>query len=271
MDQKELKKFIETVRPFTPKRLYKYRSMKSEGVEDIFTKMKIFASDSTVFDDPFESMPRLTGVESSLKKEKHLKDLVNIKFPHATKKEKKKLMKGKKPLLTDQTRLKNTYKEFIKTIGVYCLSEINDNLIMWSLYADSHRGFCLEFDSSIENSLFWEAFKVIYSSEYPTVNMMEIGINAETSQKVLLTKFIGWENQKEWRILKPKGQGGPKHYCFSPSLLTEVVFGALISEDDKKTILKWVGNFPTEILTYQAKLNSKKYQVDIVPCIESVR
>jgi len=50
-----------------------------------------------------------------------------------------------------------------------------------------------------------------------------------------------------------------------------VVFGALISEDDKKTILKWVGNFPTEILTYQAKLNSKKYQVDIVPCIESVR
>jgi hypothetical protein len=38
---------------------------------------------------------------------------------------------------------------------------------------------------------------------------------------------------------------------------------------DKKTILKWVDKFPTEILLYQACLNRKQYQVDIVPYIEA--
>jgi hypothetical protein len=140
--------------------------------------------------------------------------------------------------------------------------------LMWSLYSDSHRGFCLEFDSSIEGTLFGEAFKVTYSSEYPTVNVMDIA-KAEEFQKALLTKFIGWDNQKEWRILKTEQEGGPSHYRFSPSLLTGLIFGALMGVGDKKTILKWVDKFPTEILLYQACLNRKQYQVDIVPYIEA--
>jgi Protein of unknown function (DUF2971). len=34
--------------------------------------------------------------------------------------------------------------------GICCFSEANDNLLMWSHYASSGRGFCLEFDSTRE-------------------------------------------------------------------------------------------------------------------------
>lgn len=264
----EAEKLIRIVRPYTPKHLYKYRSMKSMGVEDIFAKREIFLSDATMFDDPFECRPVLTVHNSSLKKEKFLKELTNNKFPFADKKEKKKLMKGKNRLLTDKSILRGSYEKFVKTVGIYCLSEINDNLLMWSLYSDSHRGFCLELDPSIEGTVFWEAFKVTYSNEYPTVNIMDIA-KAEEFQKALLTKFIGWKNQDEWRILKTEQEGGPGHYRFSPSLLTGVIFGALMSVDDKNTILKWVDKFPTDILIYQASLNRKKYQVDILPYSEA--
>ncbi len=31
------------------------------------------------------------------------------------------------------------------TIGILCFTEKNDNLLMWSHYANSHKGFVLEF------------------------------------------------------------------------------------------------------------------------------
>ena len=33
-------------------------------------------------------------------------------------------------------------------IGILCLSQVNDSLLMWAHYADSHRGFVVEFDES---------------------------------------------------------------------------------------------------------------------------
>jgi hypothetical protein len=262
-ERTEAEKLIKIIRPYTPEHLYKYRTMNSREVENIFTKREIYLSDATKFDDPFECRPVLIGHKSSLKKDIYLRDLTRHKFPDADKKEIKKLMKGKKALLSDQSTLKNAYENFVKTVGIYCLSEINDNLIMWSLYSDSHRGFCLEFDSSIQGTLFWESFKVIYSEVYPAVNIMDIG-KAEEFRKALLTKFVGWKNQIEWRIIKMEQEGGPGLYRFSPALLTGVIFGALMTEKHKATIRKWIEEFPAKINLYQARLNENKYQVDIV-------
>jgi hypothetical protein len=33
----------------------------------------------------------------------------------------------------------------MKRMGVLSLSEINDNILMWSHYSESHTGFCIEF------------------------------------------------------------------------------------------------------------------------------
>jgi hypothetical protein len=39
-------------------------------------------------------------------------------------------------------------KKAIKELGVVCLSEINNDILMWSHYADGHTGFCIEFERS---------------------------------------------------------------------------------------------------------------------------
>lgn len=186
----EAEKLAKIIRPYTPKHLYKYRSMKSLGIEDIFLKKAIYFSDATKFDDPFECRPVLTVHKDPLKKEEYLRDLAKMRFPDADKKKINELIDGKKSLLSDQSFLRGSYYNFVKTIGIYCLSEINDDLIMWSLYSDSHRGFCLEFNPTVEGTLFWESFKVIYRDEYPIVNIMDIA-KAEEFRKALLTKFIG--------------------------------------------------------------------------------
>jgi len=135
---------------------------------------------------------------------------------------------------------------------------------MWSLYSDSHRGFCIEFDPSPEHTLFWEAFKVIYQEEYPTVNIMDIG-KADEFRKALLTKSIHWKNREEWRILKTEQEGGPGLKEFLPELLTGVIIGALMRDEDRNNLLTWIKQYPTKINIYQAKLNERKYQLDIIP------
>jgi hypothetical protein len=48
-------------------------------------------------------------------------------------------------------------------LGILCLSERQDNIAMWSHYANSHRGFCLEFD--VSKKPFEKARRVIYGRD----------------------------------------------------------------------------------------------------------
>jgi Protein of unknown function (DUF2971) len=42
---------------------------------------------------------------------------------------------------------------------IYCLTPDPTSILMWSHYADHHRGICLEFD--VANALFLKAWKVV--------------------------------------------------------------------------------------------------------------
>lgn len=139
-----------------------------------------------------------------------------------------------------------------------------DDILMWSHYTDGHKGLCLEFDPTKEITLFGQALKVRYSYDYPSVNIINIG-EPEEFRKALLTKSKHWEYEQEWRIVKPKDEGGQGIHRFQPELLTGVILGALISPEDKDKVLNWVKNYPTNITLYQAKISRTKYQLDIEP------
>ena len=265
--REEAQKLLKTTRPYEVSHLYKYRSMQSIGLEDIFLKREIYLTDATNLNDPFECRPLLTFHESSIKRERFLKNLTKYKFPSADKKTIKKLMKGKKSKLTDPVFLKKTYEHFISTVGVYCLSEKNDGLLMWSHYSDSHRGICIEFDASKKRTLFWEALKVSYPdrNDLPIVNIMGLAEGeGEEFQKALLTKSDHWKYEEERRVLKYEQDGGPGKYLFSPELLTGVILGARMPAKDKEILVDWIEDYPADINIFQAELKNGKYQVDIL-------
>jgi hypothetical protein len=260
--REEAEQLFKIIRPYPAPFLYKYGSISSRLLEDVFGKRRIYLSDATKFNDPFECRPVLTVHHSPLKRKMFLEQITRDRFPNTDKRTLKKLMKGKGRLLTDPKSLRAVYNGFVSTVGIYCLSEKKDDLLMWSHYSDCHRGLCLEFNTSTENTLFWEAFKVIYQDDYPTVNIMEIR-KAENFRKALLTKSSHWAYEQEWRILKMKAEGGPGYYDFSSELLTGVIFGALMSDGQKKSVVHRIQTYPTKIALYQAKLNDSRYKLDI--------
>lgn len=85
-------------------------------------------------------------------------------------------------------------------VFVGCFSERNDSLLMWSHYADEHRGLCIGYKlhDLIKN---YNCFPVIYNDEMPQEK--EIGLDKKDSlMKYILTKCSDWSYEKEWRIIQ---------------------------------------------------------------------
>ncbi len=63
--------------------------------------------------------------------------------------------------------------------------------------------------------------------------------------------------------MKTEDEGGSDIYPFSAELLTGVVLGALIPDDDRNKLLDWISVYPWNIKLYQARISRVKYQLDI--------
>lgn len=93
-----------------------------------------------------------------------------------------------------------------------CLAEDYKNRLMWSHYADSHKGFCVEYDYSDQTFTDITPFPVCYCEDRIMVPWKVIldnnkeNMNKATKQLMLalLTKDSVWSYENEWRILVPQ-------------------------------------------------------------------
>ena len=245
--------------------LYRYRSMKSREICEIFTARKIYLPSPTTFNDPFDCKPKLIVYEGGTERYLYLKQMAQDIIPSPDQNTlNHRIEQADRELRKDPAYAERAYNKYIKDMGIYCLSRIDNDILMWSHYADGHKGICLEFDATKEIKLFKQAIEVSYSDKYPIVNIMAMD-NPKEYWKALLKKSNHWKYEQEWRILKPSEEGGPGKHDFQAELLTGVILGALISPEDRKEIMEWVSNYPAKIDVYEAKLSKTKYLLEIYP------
>jgi hypothetical protein len=248
-------------------RLYKYMSMAPEKIkylEEIFRDREIFLPSPTKFNDPFECRPYLAWYKKGKKLRDYFNQMVLEEFPETNRETRRRRIKeGYERFRTNQDIfMRNLYEEFLNSTGLYCLTQIPDNILMWSHYAKGHSGIVLEFNVTKEYSIFYEAIKVHYSKDYPLLNLMEID-EPQHFRNALLTKSVDWEYEDEWRIVKTPREGGTGKYKFAIDLLTGVIFGATIERKNKDLILEWLQDYNLKINLYQANINDTKYKLDI--------
>ena len=128
------------------------------------------------------------------------------------------------------------------TCRVLCFSRSWTNPVIWSHYADKHRGVCIGFDVSDDNLL-----EVAYSgarleSQLHQHLQSDGKVTPEFSKKLLTTKYADWRYEDEVRMfVRPdecKEQDGLQFYSFSASLRPRsIVLGAhsSLSERDAKS------------------------------------
>lgn len=112
--------------------------------------------------------------------------------------------------------IENSFNKLIDSYAFLSASKNPKSNLMWSHYANSHKGFCIEFKSN-----FLKADKVSYQSTIPKLNMIDMLrlkfklINGEElGQHIwqsLRTKLNEWEYEDEYRFQARNAMGKNTH------------------------------------------------------------
>lgn len=252
-----------------PRKLYKYRSLAGDDFRytmQIFTDSFVKYTRPIDFNDPFESC-FLVSFEASFEKQySFIKNvIINSKYDQAYKDSQllglnKETVAQTIDLMNKQEnrRISNSIRE--KQL-VFSLSEVYNEIVMWSHYADSHRGICIEFDSEcldFGRDTFLEY--VDYSDSYPCIYPIESDgkLNAAITEKILFHKFKRWEYEQEWRYVLPND--GVEVKRFPSNALTGVILGHAIHPINRDHVRKWAKD--RNIPVMQTKTKDDAYELD---------
>jgi len=147
--------------------------------------------------------------------------------------------------------------DYITNSFIYSLSEISHNSLMWSHYADSHKGFCIRFKKDIFlNQEFIRTKKPVdYSKKLPSLGKVLLS-SVEQNQKptdvdiysladeAICHKSSDWAYEEEFRITHRKlseRSVGLQPETYPEDSVDMIIFGLKTSQSDidlVKTMLK---------------------------------
>ena len=142
----------------------------------------------------------------------------------------------------------------------FSLSASNTNLLMWSHYADSHKGYCVGFDSDRLSIIAGTPLKVNYDNSLPEIGLFDESI--ESFMKLFITKSCDWFYENEFRLLTVVNQC-KRTYKFDNDCLKEIILGCRIEPRVKRNILKIKKKkFPLAAV-FESSLHPTRFEIEL--------
>jgi hypothetical protein len=211
-----------TIKPL-PQRLYKYRSFNVYSLR-LLSQAEIYYSDPRKFNDPLDCKPTIkvdvdrAALErlcykmlrtSGLNKEEStetINDLRNSSTEHEDCETDLDAAEYYEASLA--TEIKSLFDAEMGRKGVFSLSETWRSPLMWSHYADEHRGICLEYDTTEIPHPDLAAVNYRSPRSIKASDLIECKMQAssEAERRVHNTYFFSkspqWQYEKEWRDIR---------------------------------------------------------------------
>lgn len=146
-----------------------------------------------------------------------------------------------------------------KRIGIYSLSKSYLDELLWAHYANSHKGFCIEYDTDLLISSFKTEkvfpFSVLYGNNPPEITIKDIPMkNDGLIYKMTAYKSKRWEYEQEYRIVTDSFGKQPYDY----EAVKSIYFGLRMETSKKSEMMKQLSN--RQIKFYQIEHLEKSYK-----------
>lgn len=244
-----------------PPRLWKYREWDKDGhTRDMIVQGDVYYASPKTLNDPFEfrwleQLPKTRAERVRYAKEMCAKigpnDSISrrrAQFLH--------IMSDLEQLSEERKNGRGPTRANI-ALGVFCVSSLRDNVLMWSHYAKNHKGVCVGIRA---DGLTGKRFLPVQYRE--TVPVLDAWTYIQTDNnsfvEVSLVKAIDWKYEDEWRSVNTVGV---HHF---PECVDQVIIGALASDQTRAAVHEAVAAAPQEIEVFNARLSNSRYQLDIV-------
>lgn len=155
--------------------------------------------------------------------------------------------------ITEDDNLKNLFMVLIQSkekVGVCSFTTKRDNKPMWSLYADTYKGYCIEYETPFTNDILPNICPVIYTKEFDNniiktmvkfsletiirfISSGQIKTEMGCFAELTCTKDSDWEYQDEWRLV------GNANSKAKPFKIKNIYLGFDVSKENADKILEY--------------------------------
>lgn len=248
-------------------KLYHYERFVPEYLLDVLTNSRLHCADPGRLNDPWDGRPWFDT--SKIEDNDFAQRLASFLFGASVSATHRELLESvdfRRKVIQGFTRLFGD--QVLQRWRFYCLTPHPNLTLMWSHYAESHRGICLEFDATLLP--FASAHAVEYFESYPAHDILEMP--EEKRHKILLAKSNDWSYEQEFRIIglsdndqlkrpnHPLVLRGP--YLEIPRhAITGVIVGC---EADVEAISETILKVSPNLQIKQAVRHPDKYRLEIV-------
>jgi len=203
----------------TLKYLYKYVNL-NDGLNYILKENTFRFTNPIEFNDPFDCNEQLVHISVDTQKGKEILKEASLIHNISRKAQRQQLKK-----IGDVKSYTNALKNKKKEYKVSCFSEIPDEILMWSHYADKHSGLCIKFELDFMSDEY-VFYPVNYISEVQKVDGMT---NAPYVFYYFVTvKADRWAYEKEIRAISKNGN---TIISYPKLAVKEVIFGCNVKPD----------------------------------------
>jgi len=257
---------------------YKFRpNWHDKKYSSLLTDDLVYFASPETFNDPFDCKIHL---RYDLEKPDDLRKVITKLFvdhePNSTKEQidasvEEAFVRVVNP--DNQDEIYQTKEEIMdRSLGIFSLAGIHDNILLWSHYGDSHRGFCIEYDIDILKNYFDELLEsdnifvvdtaIKYVSEYPTLIPSKLADDEWLVSQVSY-KFQDWSYEKEYRFVLMDRTNLPLHIpC---EAITGVILGYKMSAEAEKSIKNALLRMEHRPRLMRAKRNRDTFDLQFVP------
>lgn len=250
------------------KTLYKYKAF-NEHAKSIIRDSQIYFANAIELNDPFDCRLAMSfsGIEHDYLE--YMRTNLREKRRELLPLDEERLHKSLKGL---HTALDTARQEIVEKSGVFSMSEMNDSTIMYSHYADSHRGLCFEFTIP-ENNNVGILRAVDYMDAFPELNQRELpnAFDPETDASTIemwgeklfsltyFSKASSWAYEREWRWLRRS----PGVVAIPRQTLTGIILGCRMTAQDETSVYQLLDGREQCVSVYRATDRPNSYGMRI--------
>lgn len=125
------------------------------------------------------------------------------------------------------------------------LSKNMNNGLMWSFYADEHKGCCIELEVTTTK---WTELYVEYGKDIVALN----NDGSSSLEDILSRKSVQWRHEQEVRYIRTFEAGQRVHPYISVKI-HKVILGMKVNRNDENFIKKLVSSVDPNIKVYKIK------------------
>jgi hypothetical protein len=174
--------------------------------------------------------------------------------------------------------LNHAWQTSMRESRVFCVTEDNDNLLMWAHYAKDHTGAVFQLDTlSEEDNILSAARKVDYKESPVKFLSLEdlikwtlFEIEPDLSKLLYIKhahqKSVHWKYENEWRVVDMCEYSNKTElyvdHIFTPKQLKKIFFGCKCDSDDIERLSSLAKSINPSVDLYKAKKKPLEYALE---------